>query len=104
MATKRKTKSLIPNPDDDQVPPAVSETTKNPAPPKCRVIRRKVPGQPGMACENDATCVINVTDPVDGYSIAASMLLCDEHAKAFEGGKSLVVESKSGQPLLVKAG
>jgi len=78
-------------------------TTKNPASLKCRVIVRKDPGKPGIRCNRKAAFVINVTNPDDKTTILASMLICSTCSARFDQGKSLIVESKSGEPLLVQA-
>jgi len=85
----------------------VAGTTKNPASatdkPKCRVIRRKDPGKPGVRCTRNAAYIINITNPDDKTTILASLLICEKCSDRFESGKSLVVESKSGEHLLVQA-
>lgn len=77
--------------------------TKNPAPPTCMVVRRKEPGQPGIPCNNPAEFVINVADPKDTTLMLASLLLCKPCSDRFEAGKTLVVETKTGDHVLVQA-
>lgn len=100
MATKRKHT----NKDSGASAPArEGEITKNPAPPTCMVVRRKEPGQPGIPCNNPAEFVVNVADPEDNTLMLASLLLCQACSERFDKGKTLVVETKSGDHVLVRA-
>ena len=68
---------------------------------RCSVIAKKQEGKDGVRCKRKAVYVFNITDPDDNTKITASVLLCKKCSDKFEAGKSMIVQDKSGNPLLV---
>lgn len=64
--------------------------------PTCGVVIQKE-GENETMCPNRATQMVNMANPDDTSEIYAVLLICDEHDKALEEGKALIVAADNGE-------